>query len=170
MNTTTARTVDKSLWGSGPWTTEPDRLEWEHAGLPCLAVRGPEFSGHWCGYVAVPPAHPLHGQHYDGPDVTVHGGLTYSNRCDGHVCHVPKPGDPDDVWWFGFDCAHSGDLSPASHARYLGRGYPFSDKPYDHARAVATDDGFVDVYRTLDYVQAEANTLAEQLSRLGAQK
>jgi hypothetical protein len=160
------RIIDKSQWGDGPWLTEPDRLEWEHAGLPCLAVRGPEFSGHWCGYVAVPPGHPLHGKHYDTPDVNVHGGLTYADKCDGAVCHVPKPGEPDDVWWFGFDCAHGGDLSPAMHARYLHVGYPFPSEPYDHAKAVAAADWTIDVYRTLDYVQAEANRLADQLAAL----
>ena len=24
------------------------------------------------------------------------------------ICHIPGPGRPKDVWWFGFDCAHSG--------------------------------------------------------------
>lgn len=99
--------VDKAGWGDGPWHAEPDRVEWEHAGLPCLAVRGP--AGAWCGYAAVPPAHPLHGKSTEDIDVEVHGGLTYANRCQGHICHVPKPGEPDDVYWFGFDCAHSGD-------------------------------------------------------------
>lgn len=161
------RTVDKSEWGVGPWTTEPDRAEWRHAGLPCLAVRGPEFSGHWCGYVAVPPGHPLHGKGYSeiDHDLAVHGGLTYAHECAGHVCHVPKPGEPADVWWFGFDCAHAGDLSPAYRAKYLTHGYPFRSDPYDHAKAVAAHDWTVeDVYRTLDYVQAEANRLAEQLA------
>lgn len=35
-------------------------------------------------------------------------------RAEGRfVCHVPEPGEPDSVWWFGFDCAHLGDRSPA---------------------------------------------------------
>ena len=117
-----------------PWLTEPDRLEWkdEATGLPCLIVR---VSGHGalCGYVAVPPGHPWHGTDYAAcferpachvhedkgwcthePDghVKVHGGLTYSGRCRGKVCHVAAPGEPEDVWWFGFDCAHLGDLIP----------------------------------------------------------
>lgn len=39
--------------------------------------------------------------------VRCHGGLTYS---EDH----PGGKEPDDraTWWFGFDCAHSGDLSP----------------------------------------------------------
>jgi len=158
------RTVDKSTWGDGPWQTEPDRVDWQHAGLPCLALRGPDHAGHWCGYVAVPPGHPLHGKDYDAPDVSVHGGLTYADRCRDHICHVPQPGEPDDVWWFGFDCAHGGDFIPAMHARTRGLGYPFDDRAYDHATAVAADTWMVDVYRTIDYVQDETNRLAEQLA------
>lgn len=162
----TDRAVDKSEWGEGPWTTEPDRAEWEHAGLPCLAVRGPEFSGHWCGYVAVPPGHPLHGKPYSVPEVDVHGGLTYADACQGHVCHVPKPGEPDDVWWFGFDCGHASDFSPSMHARYKEMGYPFASGEYDHAKALAAQDWHTEVYRTLEYVRGEVNSLAEQLAKV----
>lgn len=162
----TTRVVDKAAWGDGPWTTEPDRVEWRHAGLPCLVVRGPEFSGHWCGYAAVPPGHPLHGSDSHEVNLHAHGGVNYADRCAGHICHVAQPGEPDDVWWFGFDCGHAGDLSPAYHAKYLHHGYPFSSEPYDHAKAVAAHDWTVDVYRTLEYVQAEVNRLAEQLAAI----
>jgi hypothetical protein len=40
----------------------------------------------------------------------VHGGLTYSDKCSGHICHVGDEKNP--VWWFGFDCAHLGDFIP----------------------------------------------------------
>jgi hypothetical protein len=155
--------VDKSAWGDGPWNTEPDRAEWKHAGLPCLAVRHPR-SGHWCGYAAVPPGHPEHGHDYDTPNVDVHGGLTYAKACEGDVCHVPKPGEPDDVWWFGFDCAHAGDFSPYENT--MPRRYPWSTTAYSHERAMAAvDDWDVEKYRTLDYVCEETNRLAEQLSK-----
>lgn len=102
-------TMDRSSWGPGPWDGEPDKVSWTDpaTGRPCLAVRNPV--GAWCGYVAVDPGHPLHGQDYDVPDVVVHGGLTYAAYCregateaEG-ICHVPRPGQPHDVWWFGFD-------------------------------------------------------------------
>jgi hypothetical protein len=144
---------DKSTWGDGPWQYEPDRVEFEHAGLPCLALRNPH--GAWCGYVAVPPGHPLHGKDYDVPDVSVHGGLTYANRCSGHICHVPKPGDPDDVWWFGFDCGHFQDLMPGMAARLRRLDVPDLDVP-----------GWPDTYRDLAYVRAEIESLAEQLALL----
>lgn len=102
-------------WGPGPWENEPDRIEWRgrESKLPRLALRGP--LGSWCGYVGVPDGHPLHGKGYDDDatlDLRVHGGLTYGNACGGNICHVPREGESDHVWWLGFDCAHSGDLSP----------------------------------------------------------
>lgn len=149
METTKHPAVDKSGWGPGPWQDEPDRKEWKHAGLPCLMSRGP--SGHWCGYVAVPPGHPAHGKHYDGVDVNVHGGLTYADKCQGAICHVPEPGDPDDVWWLGFDCAHARDLSPKSRAWEAANGYaPIRDEEY----------------RGVPYVTAETERLAEQLAAM----
>jgi hypothetical protein len=143
--------IDKSNWGQGPWQTEPDRIEWEHAGRPCLMVRHPRL-GHWCGYAAVDPGHTLHGAdyntlHFGGgeDDWWPHGGLTYASLCAHNICHVPKPGEPDDVWWFGFDCAHSGDISPGMRSEYR------MNMPYD-------------TYRDAAYVQRETNRLAEYLS------
>src|SRR4051812_22063009 len=92
--------ADKSKWGDGPWQQEPDRLQWEHAGLTCIAHRN--HGGAWCGYVGLPPGHPAHGLGYnDVHGVDVHGGLTYAEACAGHVCHDPKPGEPDGLWWLG---------------------------------------------------------------------
>lgn len=104
----------RAAWGDGPWADEPDRIEFEAHGLPCLMQRVAP-SGAWCGYVAVSPGHPLHGAGYDSAntrDVFVHGGLTYASACRDTICHVPKQGEPDDVWWFGFDCAHCDDFMP----------------------------------------------------------
>ena len=131
--------IDKSRWGPGPWQTEPDRVEFVHAGLPCLALRN--HYGAWCGYAAVPPGHPLHGQDYNDVDVEAHGGLTYASLCADGICHEPAPGEPADVWWFGFDCGHAWDLMPGMRM------------------AITADCA----YRTLDYVRAEIRSLAEQL-------
>ncbi len=161
--------IDKSTWGDGPWQAEPDRVEWEHAGLPCLALRNENF-GVWCGYAAVAPGHPLHGKDHGDVEVSVHGGLTYANRCDGdRICHVPKPGEADDVWWFGFDCGHCFDFMPAFAARHALLLEPLPrQQAYDHNAAVnASSRLYVDVYRTLNYVQDETNALAEQLAKLG---
>jgi len=140
--------IDKSKWSDGPWMHEPDRMQWRHEGLDCLIVRN--TVGALCGYVGVPPGHAIHevdyaGVHEQFPDVSVHGGLTYADKCQGPICHVPEPGQSDDVWWLGFDAAHIGDLIPGR----LGDDWPlFKD----------------DVYRDLAYVTREVNQLAEQLA------
>jgi len=155
MKTIDYRFVDRTGWGSGPWDDEPDKVQWQDpkTGLPCLARRGP--AGAWCGYVGVPKGHPLHGAHYDAVDADVHGGLTYSALCDGDdergICHLPEIGEPEPVWWGGFDCYHLGDIGPAFEARMRKHGgshlalYPEA------------------TYKPLDYVRGECKRLALQL-------
>lgn len=41
----------------------------------------------------------------------VHGGITYAED------HLPQA-EPDGLWWYGFDCAHSGDLCPDMQEKY----------------------------------------------------
>lgn len=72
--------------------------EWLHAGLKCTVVQAREASNR-CGYVRVPPSHPLHGKSYDDADVDVHGGLTFADI-------EPCTEEDGTGWWFGFDCAH----------------------------------------------------------------
>jgi hypothetical protein len=74
---------------------------------------------------------------------SAHGGLTYSAECNDHVCH--KTDDGDHVWWFGFDCAHSDDMSPAWNN--LGG---FARKG---------------MYRTAEYVEQECISLAKQIKQ-----
>ena len=64
------------------------------------------------------------------------------------ICHKPEPGDPDNVWWFGFDCAHCDDLAPEML------------KYRDFSRGIET-------YRDLAYVRHEVESLAGQLAALG---
>jgi len=146
----------KSEWGPGPWQDEPDRIEWRHAsGLPCLIVRN--HMGSLCGYVGVPPEHPFYRQHYDSPvteNIHAHGGLTYSDLCQGLICHKPEPGEERDIWWFGFDCGHYQDVSPGLNATLaaIGSGLRFAAG---------------ETYRPIDYVRAEVDELAEQVAAAG---
>lgn len=145
METKSWTTVDKREWERGPWDDEPDKMQWEDetTGLPCLIVRGP--SGALCGYVGVPEGHPWYQVEYDNleswPDV--HGGLTFSGECadssdeSRHICHVPGEGEPDHVWWLGFDCAHGGDLSPA-HSKYYSSSVGESYKGIGYVRSEVT--------------------------------
>lgn len=142
---------NKEKWGDGPWQTEPDRVEFEHVGFPCLIVRTP--SGHLCGYVALPPNHPDYKKDYDDINVDCHGGLTYGSLCSGHICHISKPGAPDDVYWVGFDHAHSGDYTPRNNEFKEKFGLHFSQQDYE-------------VYRDIEYVIKGVKYLAEQLQSI----
>lgn len=132
----------------GPWHSEPDHLEFRSGGgLPCLIHRN--HLGAWCGYVGVPPGHPWHGRDRNelpDPYPEAHGGLTYSGRCRGEICHVPEPGESDDVWWLGFDCNHWNDMSLVEVSMSAGGdGWPGGG-----------------IYRTAEYARAETLSLAEQ--------
>lgn len=143
--------IDKSTWGPGPWQAEPDRVEWKDpdTGMPCMAIRNHSM-GFWCGYAAVIPGHPAYGKGYDDIEAEVHGGLTYANKCHGHICHVPAEGETDEVWWFGFDCGHCMDKSPGLEATL---------REIDALGAHHDDD----IYRDLNYVVEEVKSLAAQL-------
>jgi len=138
--------IDRKNWNAGPWDNEPqDRTDFIHAGFSCFTLRN--NLGAWCGYVGVPRDHKYYGVRYNDIDVDVHGGLTYSSLCSGAICHVPEPGMPDDVWWFGFDTAHLMDRLPHREA-YFNSG----------------------TYRTLEYTQEETRKLADQLKEANAEK
>jgi hypothetical protein len=158
MSEKNAPAIDKSRWGEGPWQTEPDRVEFQHAGLPCLMLRS-RF-GNWCGYAAVPPGHRLHGINYSDIEfpLDAHGGVTYSDKCSGDICHVPGPGEPDDVWWFGFDCGHAWDYCPAMEAMLLDAGV--------RSPRERVPDAFGQRYCDLASVRRWTEELAEQLAEL----
>lgn len=63
------------------------------------------------------------------------------------ICHIPQPGEPDDIWWLGFDCAHVSDRSPGTE-NLLGIW------------------GQNDIYRDVEFVKRECESLARQLKAL----
>lgn len=147
METKTYSTIDRVQW--------PDTA----TGLPCLAVRHPTC-GHWCGYVGLPPGHPLHGGGSDDIDKIVsgvHGGITCTDICDRPpcadesegACHAPSAGEPDHMWWVGFDCAHACDASPLT---------------VSNKRDMELASILPATYRTLAYVQYTCASLAAQLA------
>jgi hypothetical protein len=140
------RRYHKEKWGDGPWQNEPDRLEWKYNGFPCLLLRAD--MGDWCGYVAVPPGHAAYEKGYEDLDLSVHGGLTYAGHCQGHICHVPDPGEPDNVWWLGFDCGHYDDLVPGIQALTPDISYTWCK------------------YKDVPYVKNQVNRLAIQLAAM----
>ena len=77
-------------------------------------------------------------------------GLTYAARCQEdnrpitqRICHIPERGQPDDVWWFGFDCVHAEDYIPRLGGFNVDAVY----------------------YRTLDDVREVCALLAQNLTR-----
>ncbi len=155
---------NKSTWPKGAWCDEVDQLGWIDAetGYAC-AINRVMHSGHLCGYVEIPKGHPLYGDDYSaritkkptrelfggwyliddnydsaGGLFTVHGGVTYTGNGDFF--------SNGDGYWYGFDCGHAGDISPAIQyeGRYMSEG----------------------VYRDMEYVKAQTTALAAQLKQI----
>lgn len=134
----------KLLVAHRPWESEPDNAEWEDklTGYKCRIQRHGDL-GHLCGYVGIPNTHPLWSKHYSDDevaDIRVHGGLTHS---------ATDTDDSAGTWWFGFDCSHSGDLSPRLLLVLVEKN--------------RFDFGRHETYRTWDYVENEVRELVRQL-------
>lgn len=159
----------------GPWSPEADKIAWtdQMSGYGCIIRRSLE-RGHLCGYVSVPPGHPLFGRELGsltGITIGVHGGIDYSNACDDgapenrSVCHVVASpeihrevnrnvaADRDDAWWFGFSCDQRDDIVPLENRRPRG----------DKTPAFGVDDP---TYKTEAFVYGECVRLAAQLKAI----
>lgn len=138
-----------------PWKNEPNRLEWRHAGRPCLIVRN--RMGALCGYVGVPVERAEDVALRSRLDDLAHGGLTFGPEpCHegGDICHVPLPGEAE-VMWYGFDCSHAYDVVPY-----------FVDPPDGMPRmSLAFHHG--EKYRDIEYVKAIVNRMAEAVDQGG---
>jgi hypothetical protein len=147
--------IDRAGWPAGEWDTEADRYEWRSRELPCLILRN--SMGGLCGYVGIPAGHPWHVQpSSDDLDsvVSVHGGITFMHRgCSENVCHVPQPGETEDLLWVGFDCCHAGDALPVR---------AMMERKYAAVRDALPYERF-ETYRNITYVRAEVESLVEQV-------
>jgi len=166
MDERTWTTVDKTGWKPGPWKTEVDKLQWPDpaTGLPCLIRRA--GLGHLCGYVGVPPGHPFYGVAWeDLPELSP--DVNYAAACqegpEGEtICHVPGPGEPDHLWWLGFDCGHAWDIQP-NRPRLTLDGYDdVNERLNEH---IIAGGG---AYRTVEVVRAIVTILAAQVAALSA--
>jgi hypothetical protein len=145
--------VDRTDWPPGPWDDELDRYDFKTAaGLPAIIYRN--GMGALCGYVGVAPGHPCHGKECSEEPfrgLRVHGGVSYAAACNETICHVPAPGEPDNVWWVGFDCCRGRDLIPVvaqMQSRLSGKRELYR-------------------YRDVAFVRAWCEALAEQLVAMG---
>lgn len=154
--------INRTNWPAGPWDSEPqDKVQWQDAatGLPCMVKRN--HFGAWCGYVGVEEGHPAYEADEFTLDVNVHGCLTFGGMCSSgpepsSICHVPAPGEPDRVYWLGFDCGHLGDVMPNDPMRQAD---DLRDSNYER-------DPWPSSYRSLAYVKEECLSLAYQLSQM----
>lgn len=146
------------------WKNEPDRLQWidESTGLDCLIVRN--SMGALCGYVGLPENHPdyerkgyglLGEQKHCDEIYTAHGGISYADHCQGHICHQGDVANKK-VWWIGFDCSHAGDLIPESKRFREEHGL--------------TDMMLHETYKDIEYVKSECQNLAMQAFERSTQK
>ena len=76
------------------------------------------LGSHPCAYVAVKPDHPYYGMDYDtmyekGIYLDCHGGVTYIE----HDKNTRSWGTQD-LWWIGWDYAHSGDYDATYDQKY----------------------------------------------------
>ncbi len=129
----------------GPWHAEPDRVELEHGGIPCLLLRGPR--GAWCGYVGLPANHP-----WTAIDLIGQGGPW--DRCRVTYQHSRPPSDEppprtvDGAQWIGFACSEEGDL--ALDVLTLGLRFDM------HLRSQERE-----IYRELAFAEHEVRRLAD---------
>lgn len=176
------KNIDKSTWGQGPWTKEPDFLKFNHKGLHCFIWRHPEF-GHLCGYVQVSSTHPVYGMNYS-LEIEVNDQVkVWMQKTDrkiaiglGHMIDLMSQrmsfgslfpvhggltftgpghhitGGSFSDWLIGFDCGHSSDMSPGIVAS-MQRFMPGYPSDVEH-------------YKTMEYVKHEVETLAELLLSL----
>lgn len=161
MTTAEYRDIDaKTDWGDGPWQQEPDIMLWVDplSGIQCMVARA--HGGHLCGYVGLPPGHPLHGEEASHVEFRAHGGINFARGFPLSSFRVDPPlTDSTEYWWLGFDCGHSWDYSPAVAAHFkqlaaqTGRAL-FSQLP-----------GFCEPrgYCIIEYVKEEVTDLAAQI-------
>jgi len=146
----------KTSWPLGPWNDEPDRIDFKHVGLDCFIQR--HSLGAWCGYVGIPPSHPAYGRSCADLNysIEIHGGLNHASKCGGiTACLIGV----NEIWWFGFDCAHFGDFVP---------GMAVTREKLAARLPTCLLDDAQGIYRDLKYVYKETEWLAEQLRTLEA--
>ena len=73
-------------------------------------------------------------------------------------CHIPLPGESDNVWWLGFDCGHYMDVQPGREAFRKKLGFP--------ALGMTFPDVMQPTYKTEGYVRSLTAELAASLKKV----
>jgi hypothetical protein len=124
---------------------EGDYKAFEYEGYKCRVIRPFPYNKndahnlfHLCGYVGLPKKHKYYNKGYDDIPVEVHGGLTFS---EDTLQRQPEK----NLWWIGFDCAHSGDVAHF----------------YFNPPTIREDE----TYKDMKYVETEIKSLVDQLTK-----
>lgn len=136
------------------WEDEPDYLEGSYGDVPWFIQRQPILK-HLCGYIVVNEHHPWYGQLfiYDGNDIIVHGGITYTDDKLPGSGEVKERANTTSTkfaggWFIGFDCSHAWDYVPGLDSLLHGDMHFYDNLDVE--------------YRTIEYVRAQCELLAQQ--------
>jgi len=125
--------------------------EFEYKGYTCVVLA--QRIGHRCGYIGIDKENACYEKDYDSCDIEVHGGLTYDGGGENSTYPIKS-----NLWWIGFDCAHSGDAKDNDIINELNEGSPNLDFLLS-----LNDYGEV---RTLDYCVQECESVVDQLIKI----
>jgi hypothetical protein len=128
--------------------------EFSYKGFDCV-IMGTTM-GHRCGYIAVSePSEQMLEDAYD-LDFDVHGGITYGGSSKDYPII-----STEERFWLGFDCAHYNDAKDMNLLKELA-----SPESYKHVLEVELQYPISDqVVRTMDYVEEQLKSLADQLTK-----
>jgi hypothetical protein len=152
-------------WGPGEWVDEPDSFEFEHEGFLCYGIRNAMWDGFkgdylslgcWCAYIRIPEGHPWFNVDIwgdSGPDVDVHGGLTFGEMFDNE-------------FWIGFDCGHSRDVIPSVVEMKKKMRQDMKEKHPNLNVDWENSPVFLESYKNMNFVMQEVKSLAEQAKKV----
>jgi hypothetical protein len=155
-------TAKLEVFGYGEWVEEPDEARWIYKNTLCKVMRHPQY-GHLNGYICLPEKHPwIEKDRAWEIDSGVHGGITWLEKED------------DGYFWVGFDCLHSGDISPGSVAlekrmdffiKELDKKYSVLKKRLEESRRLSKQISIYRdaVYRNLHFCIKECEKLVDEM-------
>lgn len=119
--------------------------------------------GFRCGYVAVPPTHPVHSffnEDYNYPELECHGGVTFFGK--SHLAELLIENPCEDKW-VGFDCGHCEDLTDL---KTFDKYFPEADKfqrDYVDGNSSKKSTIWPMEMRTKDYVIENCKRMIDEL-------
>ena len=130
--------------------------EFDYRGYKCV-VTGSNM-GHRCGYVGLnKPTDQMQNDSYS-LDVDVHGGITYGERRSDY------PVESKNLFWLGFDCAHSCDGKDWELVKELN-----DETIYKTLYQIENMYPSEAPVRTFDYVEWQLKSLVDQLVEMGVE-